>query len=135
MSAESIASYVTRSFENYAAETPSNDLCMGANPVCVADFIRGWAESGRGVRACQGDFQTFTIAIITIVDKWLNEPGFLDYETEQPNHPETTSIKRHVETIFGNAGYKHRILDPHFFAACTFQELHGRGDHSGLFAI
>lgn len=116
MSAELIAFHAIMSFRDFAVETPTDRLGV-PGPTCLADFIQAWLYHGHGVGVCLGDFQTFTIAFIAIVNAWLKEPSMLDYV---PDEDEPVVEERRVDTIFGDQGYRHRALDPHFFARCTF---------------
>ncbi|MFF5498967.1 hypothetical protein [Streptomyces aquilus] len=64
-----------------------------------------------------------------IIDEWLKDESSLDYVKEDPDPEESSEIvTRRVSGIFGRLGYQHHVLDPDFFAMCTFNELHGGKD-------
>ena len=130
MSGASIADNGFCSFRDYTAETSPEEVRrhLGYEPTCLADFIKAWAQSGKGARACIGDFQAFLITVIVIIDKWRTDPVLLDYVTDD-EISETSGyriIERRPETIFGERNLGHDILDPHFFATWTFRMLHGK---------
>lgn len=112
-------------FEEYAIGASSEELNPyrgKEEPVCLADCIQAWMQSGEGVRACLGDRQTFTLVVIAIIDHWLKDPSVTDYV--RPNQGGVT--ERRVHSVFGDRGFDdHDITDSHWFATCTFHELHG----------
>jgi len=130
MSGTSIADNGVCSFHDYTAETSPEELRrhLGSEPTCLADFIKAWTQSGEGVRACIGDFHTFLITVIAIIDEWRTDPVVLDYVTDD-EISETSGyriIERRPEALFGERNLAHDILDPHFFATWTFRVLHGK---------
>ncbi|MFC4081752.1 hypothetical protein [Amycolatopsis samaneae] len=121
-------------FNEYMLGTSSEDLAFKGDHECLADYIRSWVMSGYGVRACNGDFQQFTLAVVAIIDEWTRDPGILDhvrYLSEDPQNDDAEVIERRVTTIFGNP-YTYTILDPTTFAEATFRELYGNRDCSPL---
>jgi hypothetical protein len=120
MSGVSIADNGISSFHDYTAETSPEELVrhLGYEPACLADFIKAWVQSGEGVRACIGDFQTFLITVIAVIDEWRTDPVLLDYVTDDSH-----IIERRPTTIFGERDLAHDILDPHFFATRKFRVL------------
>jgi hypothetical protein len=130
MSGSSIADNGLSSFEAYTAETSPEQVHkhLADEPVCLADYIQAWVQSGDGVRQCNGDFQTFLITVIGIIDEWRTDERFLDYVTSEHERSTSalTAIKRRPKTVFGERGMDHVILDPHFFATRTFRWLHDK---------
>lgn len=129
MSAHSIAKVAVRSFETYTEDTPTKDMWTPGGLTCFADFVYVWLRSGKGVRACQFNWETFLIALHGLIDNWMSDPKVTDYvegrsEEDEGNGP--IIVTRLVDSIFGESGLEHRILDPHFFAQCVFTELHGK---------
>jgi hypothetical protein len=122
MSGASIADLGICSFRDFPVDTSPEHLRkhLGAEPTCLADFIKAWVQSGEGIRACIGDFQVFLITVIAIINDWRTDPGFLDYVTDEDG-----LMERRPESIFGERDLNHPILDPHFFATWKFRWLHG----------
>ncbi|MFK4102904.1 hypothetical protein ACI2L1_23020 [Streptomyces sp. NPDC019531] len=126
MSSASIAKRALYDFTDFTATTPTEDLHLD-DPPCLADYVCDWVRSGRGVRACRGDFTTFMIALPAIIDEWLKHESSLNYVKENHESDECEIVERRVSSIFGRLNsYGHHVLDPDFFAMCTFTELHGR---------
>lgn len=123
MSGASIADNGISSFHDYTATTSPEKLRghLGYEPVCLADFIKAWVQSGEGVRACIGDFHTFLITVIAVIDDWRTDPVVLDYVTDDDQ-----IVERRPTTLFGERDLEHDIIDPHFFATWKFRVLHGR---------
>jgi hypothetical protein len=117
MSNEWIAHFTVPSFSDFVTETPNDKLGIAREPDCLADFIESWVFHGVGIRACVGDFQTFTIAVLAIVDEWMKRPYMLDYVPESDDEP---IVERRVESFLDERGFRHRALDPHFFARCVY---------------
>ncbi|WUI02877.1 hypothetical protein OHR68_14070 [Spirillospora sp. NBC_00431] len=114
------------SFEAYTIGTPTKGLRsqIGKDPECLADFIQAWMESGEGIRACLGDRQTFTLAVIAIIDHWGSDPGVTDFISVTEGQP---TVRRPVDSIFGPRGFDdHDVTNPHWFATFVFRELHGK---------
>lgn len=133
MSSVSISFRVVWSFRDFLDKTDPSQVPSGKNH-CLADFIQAWVESGHGVRACLGDFQTFLIAVSALTHYWHQEPSTLDYLPssggEDGDIDESSVVERRVRYIFPPHGQAadHVIFDPDFFAAHTFRELHGKQD-------
>jgi hypothetical protein len=118
---------VLESFEDFINENNPQDLPLEWHQT-LADYIRSWVLSGRGVRVCQGDYQTFTLAIIAIIEQWLTMPDMLDLlynEEDDPADADYRHEERRVTKIFGEGYLGREILDPHFFAKATYCEQHG----------
>jgi hypothetical protein len=134
MSAGSIAARAYDSFFKWCSETSPSASSHDEERSCLADYIRDWVESGIGVRACLGDFQTFLIATTSIIDRWHKQidDGLLDYAPAPDDDPEALInediIERRVERILPFGYSVHEILDLDWFTECVFNELHGRRD-------
>ena len=130
MSGSSIASEGYVSFEEYTANSSPETVYshLGYEPTCLGDYIKAWLASGEGIRACIGDYQTFLMAVIAIIDGWLSDEKFLDYVTGEDEQaaggPEF--IERRPQAIFNKRGLDHDIMDPHFFATRLFRWLHSK---------
>lgn len=65
---------------------------------CLADVIRTWVWSGEGVRVCHGDYQTFLVAVIAIINDWHTHEDLLDYHDRSDEKPGLT--ERRTSKIF-----------------------------------
>lgn len=131
MSNEWIAADATSSFSEFVVRVTNDELGIPGGPKCLADFIQAWIEHGYGVHCSQGDFQTYTIAVLAIVDEWIKHPHVLDYVPKDEDGP---IIERRVETFLGEHGFRHRALDPYYFAQCVYAQLgKERRTHPELF--
>lgn len=121
MSGSTIADNPLCDFRDFVVSTSTEVVrkSWGIEPTCLADYIRAWVITGDGVRRCLGDFQVFLVAMVAIIDGWTKDPRLLDYVTD-----DDVIVERRAETIFGELGLKHDILDPHFFATWRFHKLH-----------
>ena len=130
MSSASVSFTVIDSFRRFLDKTDPSKVPSGKNH-CLADFIQAWVDSGHGVRACRGDFQTFLVAVSALTHYWHHDPSVLDYLPSDGDEgvDESGVIERRVRFIFppGQA-VNHVIFDPDFFAGHTFNELHGMHD-------
>lgn len=124
-------SNIATAFQDYAIETSTEELGIFKAPgesYCLADYIQAWVKSGKGVQACLGDWQTFTLVVIAIISHWHEDPTITDYVTD--GDPETGEgcerVERRAHSIFGDRGFEgHDITDPLWFATLTFHELNG----------
>ena len=129
MSSASVSFTVIDSFRRFLDKTDPSKVPSGKNH-CLADFIQAWVDSGHGVRACRGDFQTFLVAVSALTHYWHQDSTVLDYlPSDGDGVDESRVVERRVRFIFppGQA-VNHVIFDPDFFAGHTFIELHGRHD-------
>jgi hypothetical protein len=132
MSTESIQSIAVSSFYSFVQDTPSSAFAE-RDLQSLAGYIAKWVRAGHGVHDCQGDFQTFLIAVISIIDCWHREPGLLDYA---PQDEESTRgippVQEHrtVDRIFYTDGETDdpAILDPHFYQGQVYATLHPEVD-------
>jgi hypothetical protein len=127
MSSQSIAYGTVSSFEAYVVTTSTEEIRENLlrTPSCLADFIEAWVQAGYGVRACQGNFETLLIVVMAIIDHWRNDPDILSYVTDKVAGGKSKVIQRRVESIFGECGFGHNLLDRDFLAEQTFRELYG----------
>lgn len=123
MSSEFVVYEVHTSFENFCVETPPEKLGESRGHTCLMDYIRAWIHSGEGIRTCAGDYQTYLLTVIAIIEQWTREPSVLRYLTDEE---EPEAIERRVSSIFGDDGPRHIALDEHWFAKCAFWYLHPR---------
>jgi hypothetical protein len=131
MSSWSISNRVVDSFIRYCNETPPSAMFPDYPHDYLADFILCWVESGHGVRACLGDYQTYLTAIPALIHAWHWTPMITDYAPAVGDGglDESAVIERRVEHVFSRqVNVTHRTLDPDFFAECAFRELHGDSD-------
>jgi hypothetical protein len=133
MSTASIQSIAVSSFYSFVQDTPSSAFAE-RDLQSLAGYIAKWVRDGHGVHDCQGDFQTFLIAVVSIIDCWHRDPELLDYAPrDQEPAPGSNSLAREhrtVDRIFqtdGKAGDP-AILDPHFYQAQVYATLHPEVD-------
>ncbi len=127
MSSSRAAIAAKNDFETFLEEIPPEKLDqIFAKSPCLADLIAAWLRSDCGVRACHGDFETYLVAIIGIIDSWLRDPAILGHVVEQDEQGNQGAVLRRVSSIFGDEGFRHRTLDRYFFASQVFDSLHRR---------
>lgn len=58
-------------FTNTTSPQQLTSWCRNSEPRSLADFLRASVESGAGVHACAGDYPSYLVAVVYIVDRWL----------------------------------------------------------------
>lgn len=122
MSSRSIAVEAVASFAMWVGYSKIDSRCL-------SDFIYAWVASGEGIRACHGDYPTYLVGVIAIIEAWHDGRLKLNRLT-----PEDGEIERQVSKMFDRDDELDDdydgILDPHWFAHCTFNTLYPKLDHS-----
>jgi len=124
MSTGLIAEDAVESFFGFVYNTPDSALSRRERG-CLAGFIQAWIASGEGIRATNGDFQTYLIAVVCIINRWM-QGYLLDYDPRD----ESPRVERRVDKLlWDGAGFIDRnntisILDPDFYRAELFEFLH-----------
>ncbi|MDN3240890.1 hypothetical protein [Glycomyces tritici] len=83
--------------------------------LCLADYIAAWLTEGEGLRICCGSREMFLETIIAITEAWAGDPELLYYVAGQGR-----IIPRTVDSVFGEDGFDHRILEPYWFERITY---------------
>ncbi len=110
--------FVCVSFENFVVELPPEKLGDRSDR-CLMDYVQAWVESGEGIRDCAGNFETYLLAVIAIINLWTERPEVLTYVPEDET---SENIQRNVSSIFGGNG--RFALDRHWFAQLAFAQRH-----------
>jgi hypothetical protein len=125
MSTLSIIASACGSFEDFVVEADPNKVNESSH-CCLMDYIAEWIISGHGVKACAGDFQTYLIAVIGIIEQWMTHPNILRFVPEDSVDPNV--IPRHVASIWRDYrpgdGAKHYALDQYWFTQQVFDYCH-----------
>lgn len=128
MSVAFVASNAITSFLDYTSKTATTELPLIGEPACLADYIQAWVVSGHGVRACQGNFETYLIAVVAVINEWVQCPdhtlNYVEY-VEDPPDEDVRVIERRVSKVFRDDDPQRLILDRDFFAFWAFRALHG----------
>jgi|GEM_PF-3361805 hypothetical protein len=128
MSVAFVASNTVTSFLDYTSKTATTELPLAWEPVCLADYIQAWVVSGDGVRACQGNFETYLVAVVAIINEWIEHPdhtlNYVEY-VEEPADEDDRVIERRVSKLFRDDDQHRFILDRDFFTFWAFRALRG----------
>ncbi|MDQ1039921.1 hypothetical protein QFZ75_006337 [Streptomyces sp. V3I8] len=117
------------SFQEFTAHWSPEQIRgpLAHDPTCLADFIQVWVQRDDGIRTCRGSREVFLYAVLVITDFWERDKSgaFLHYVTDDdPATGDSEIIERYVETVFGDKGTDHPILDPDWFETWAFRKLH-----------
>ncbi|WP_370943296.1 hypothetical protein AB5J62_29915 [Amycolatopsis sp. cg5] len=128
---------MVESFEAFAHKTPTSALVrLSKNELALGNFIVAWLRDGDGVEACCGDFTTYLIGVVAIMDYWRFDPGFLDYIELKPGR-DPGSMDRHDDDyvvterdpkdlfVSDEASPSQLLTDRDFFNACVWKHTQG----------
>jgi hypothetical protein len=139
MSLDFIVGRVNDSFDSFITDRGPKGLSAmrqqwcGCKGFSLMDCIAAWVESGHGVRACAGDFQTYLIAIIMDTDAWhreadlfVNEPVYPFVEGEYASlRPASLDRREHsCSSHADDNDLAHRAYSQSWFATQVFDRLH-----------
>jgi hypothetical protein len=113
MSAKHIDDKVQTAFGHWQLSEAHPDIAEES----LSEFIWRWVECGKGVVACNGDFQTYLIAVICIIKEW--HAGGYSHGSVSPSPDE---LFRKNSSVSGDPFGE--ILDQHWFEQCVFKTLH-----------
>lgn len=88
----------------------------------LADYIKHWLWSGRGVDNCFGSFEIFLKVIPLIVDEWYRDPTLIHFGGSEK--PAIEPFERQATTAFGGDEHLHAIFDRDNFTTAVYIRLH-----------
>jgi hypothetical protein len=120
------------SFREFCDQMPAAGISestgkTGRDCSCLMDFVEAWLQDGPGIDICNGDYGTYMIALVGIIDEWVNWPNITDYAiVPEDLNEEDQMVERRVSKIFADESLQHRAFDRYCFERLAFARMYPR---------